>query len=350
MLFAIDKECRELRPKEFLDFAEHGKLEQDLEDLIAKHLLGELFERMPLLTFFEQRPMQAEADIYAVNEAGDVVIFELKRSTASQDALDQLFRYTQCASQWGYDDINRKFQNYQKKEPNGLTLVQAHRDVFNLDEPLDEHQFNQRQIMWVIGSAADESLIRGVDYWKSQGLSIDFLPYRLYEIAGQFYFEFFAKPYDTHVNPGSVKGVLFDTCATYYDDSLRWMVEKKRVSAYGDRKEAVYSLAHGDYVFYSHVGHGLVSAARVVGRSVKSDPGSPSGEDELYWDVKPLTRPPTDLNSPEAMSFAQVRKVTGRNFFWARTQKTPYLNREEAEHLLSELRNLLGEAGAETGK
>lgn len=348
MLFRIDRECRELEPWEFLDFAEHGKLEQDLEDLIAEHLLrGDLFERTPLLPFFEQRPMKAEADIYAVNEAGDVVIFELKRSTASQDALDQLFRYTQSASQWGYDEINRRFQGYRRSESPGATLVEAHKNVFNLDVPLQEYQFNQRQVMWVIGSAADESLIRGVDYWKSQGLSVDFLPYRLYEIEGQFYFEFFAKPYDSHTNPGSVKGVLFDTCATYYDDSLRWMVEKSRISAYGDRKEAVNSLSHSDYVFYSHVGHGLVGAAKVIGRSVQRDPRSPSEEDELYWDVNFLTRPPTDFDSPEAMSFSQVRKVTGRSFYWARTDKRPYLNPEETEQLLSQLKDLLGEASPE---
>ena len=341
MLFRIDRECRELEPWEFLDFAEHGKLEQDLEDLIAEHLLrGDLFERTPLLPFFEQRPMKAEADIYAVNEAGDVVIFELKRSTASQDALDQLFRYTQSASQWGYDEINRRFQGYRRSESPGATLVEAHKNVFNLDVPLQEYQFNQRQVMWVIGSAADESLIRGVDYWKSQGLSVDFLPYRLYEIEGQFYFEFFAKPYDAHTNPGKVKGVLFDTCRRYVPDGLATMVAKQRVSAYGTRKSAVKSLRKGDYVFLCHAGPGVVAAARVSGPGVKSD----QDDWEWYWDVDFLTVPPEDPQLPPAMSFGEVTEVTGKTFFWARTQKTPYLDRDTALQLVEALKNRLGSA------
>lgn len=50
----------------------------------------------------------------------------------------------------------------------------------------------------------DDSLINAVDYWKHQGISIEFLPYRIYELDGKNYFEFFALPYDKHKNPSSV--------------------------------------------------------------------------------------------------------------------------------------------------
>lgn len=46
----------------------------------------------------------------------------------------------------------------------------------------------------------------GVDYWRRQGLSVEFLPYRVYEFAGEHYFEFFALPYDNHRNPAQAKG------------------------------------------------------------------------------------------------------------------------------------------------
>jgi hypothetical protein len=69
--------------------------------------------------------------------------------------------------------------------------------------------------LWVVGSAAADQLIRGVSYWKSKGLSIDFFPYRIYQLDGRSYFEFFAKPYDRHVNPASLKGVLFNTNRRY---------------------------------------------------------------------------------------------------------------------------------------
>ena len=41
------------------------------------------------------------------------------------------------------------------------------------------------------------------------------------------------------------------------------------------------------------------------------------------------------------MSFQQVRQVTGKGFYWARTQKVPFLTREEAEHLLGEVKKVL---------
>jgi hypothetical protein len=193
--------------------------------------------------------------------------------------------------------------------------------------------------MLVVGSAADEGLIRAVDFWKRKGLPIDFCPYRIFEIAGQPYFEFFAKPYDTHTNPGEVKGVLFDTNRSYREDALQWMVEKCRIAAYGDRKDAVRSLGKGDIVFYSHRRAGLVAAAKVVGNRVKS--GDAEGG-ELYWDVEFLTPTPANFQSPPAVPFQRVKEVTGKNFFWARILKVPYLTAGEADHLLAELLACLG--------
>ena len=44
---------------------------------------------------------------------------------------------------------------------------------------------------------------------------------------------------------------------------------------------------------------------------------------------------------PKAMSFAEVTAVTGKSFFWARTIKVPYLNRDEAQNLLRALNEKL---------
>ena len=101
------------------------------------------------------------------------------------------------------------------------------------------------------------------------------------------------------------------------------------------------TLSKGDFVFYSHRRVGLVAAAEVVGQHVKKD-----GDHELYWDVKFLTTAPEDILRPPAMSFQEVKKVTGKSFFWARIQKYPYLAKDEAEHLLEALRKILGQTKA----
>ncbi|MBA2116699.1 hypothetical protein HOV93_38910 [Planctomycetes bacterium FF15] len=268
------------------------------------------------------------------------MLFELKRSTAGGDALDQLLRYTQTAGQWTYSKLNDMFQKYEKNELRGTDLAEAHQESLGLPQRLREEDFNRNQRMFVVGSAADQKLIAGVDYWKRQGLAIDFIPYRIFRIGGQMYFEFFSKPYDVHSNPNDTKGIIFDTCRRYYPKALEWMMQKKRISAFGDKKEAVRSFNRGDMVFFSHRWEGIVAAARITGRQVMFDTVPDTGEDEMYWDVRFETPLLTQFDSfPSKLTFADVKKIVGKNFFWARTQKTPFLTREEAELLLVELQS-----------
>jgi hypothetical protein len=328
-----------LEPLPYVDFGTNRKFEKDLENLIARHLLGVLFEEAQLLPIFQERQWQPESDIYALDEVGDLVVFELKLEVAPEYALQQLFRYTQVAGQWTYAELSRKFQSY--CQTLGLPerdLKEAHREAFALREALNEDQFNRVQHMRVVGSAADQGLVRAVDFWRRKGLSIDFLPYRVFELGAERYFEFFAKPYDVHVNPADIKGVIFDTNRSYDEDperaeSLKGMIEKRRVSAFGNSKDAVRCFRPRDYVFYSHRWVGIVAAAQVLG-PIKSE-----GADELYFDVKFLTPVPDryDDASMKKLTFQRVKEVTGKSFYWARTNKVPYLSRVEAEGLLEAL-------------
>lgn len=226
-----------LEPLPFLDASDLQRTEKDLENLLATHLLDVLFEGAPLLPIFQERQLQSEADVYAINREGDLVIFELKRGLAGEDAVLQAIGYTQRAGRWVYSEINRRYQVYLQN--GGLShaeLRDAHKDAFQLDTPLEPTNFNRRQHLYVVGNAANEALIDAIVYWKSQGLSVEFLPYRIYDVNGCRYFEFFSFPYDRHRNPSAVKGVLFDTNRAYREDSVWEMMEKSRVAAYGDIK------------------------------------------------------------------------------------------------------------------
>lgn len=212
----------------------------------------------------------------------------------------------------------------------------AHKDAFNLEHSLDAKELNKKQHLIIIGSAADDSLINAVDYWKHQGISIEFLPYRIYELNGNKYFEFFALPYDKHKNPSDVKGVLFDTNRSWDEESIWYMMENQRVAAFGDAKRFVEYVYPGDIVFFSHKWTGLIAAGRVKNCSIKS----PDGE-TLYRDVEFITPVPRRGQTIEAMPFGKVSEITGKSFFWARTIKVPYLSRDEAEHLAKELKAYL---------
>ncbi len=332
MLFRLSRDFATLEPLPFRDVSAYQQREKDLENLIATNLFETLFEGMPLLPFFQERNYQAESDIYALDRSGDVVLFELKVGTAGTGALDQLFRYTQAAGQWLYSDIDRKFRGYSGDERPGVSVAEAHQEAFDLrgEERLAPNEFNRAQHMWIVGQAANEGLISAVEFWRDKGLSIDFLPYRIYELHDELVFEFFSKPYDFHRNPALVKGVIFDTCRRFVPDGLQHMCENSRVSAWGDQKHVVHRLGKGDLVFYSHRGTGLVAAGRVAGK-VRAD-----GDGELFVDVEFLTPPLTNFEVfPNAMPFSKVKEVMGKDFYWARTIKSPYLSRDEAEKLLA---------------
>lgn len=316
-------------PVEYKDFADFGLREKDLENLVASNLLETLFEGSRLMPIYQEVQRQAVADIYALNADGDLVIFELKRSTASYDAVQQVLRYAQDAAHWSYKKLEAKFRSYADVD---ISLTQAHKEAFDLEEALETRQINNRQHLYVIGSAADSRLIRSVDYWKKQGLKIDFIPYRLYQIAGEVYFEIFAPPYDTHQNPADLKGVLFDTNRKDSDECLWEMMDGSYVAAYGDAKRFINRLLPGDYVFYSHKYKGIVAAGRVKRGDIKSP-----NQYTLCREVELLTRRPERGKPLPAMPFRKVSEVLEKNFYWASTVKTPYLTRAESELLLAEL-------------
>ena len=318
-------------PVAFKDFSSFGSLEKDLEELIAESILDVLFEDGGLMPIFQER--QYQAAIYALNKKGELIIFELKTGTAGEGAVNQSLRYAQDARQWTLSTLQQKFNQYSNSSSD---LPLAHKEAFKLEQSLDAKELNKKQHLIIIGSAADDNLINAVDYWKHQGISIKFLPYRIYEINDEKYFEFFTLPYDRHINPGHEKGVLFDTNRSWDEDAIWYMMENNRVAAFGGAKRFVEYVYPGDIVFFSHRWTGLVAAGRVKKGSVKSPDDATS-----YRDVEFITPVPKKGQTIKAMPFGMVSEITGMSFFWARTIKVPYLSKDEAENLAKELKTYL---------
>ncbi|MBA7514985.1 hypothetical protein ES705_07957 [subsurface metagenome] len=320
-----------LEPVPFFDFSQLGKIEKDLENLIADNLLNILFEDNALMPIYQERSFQGVADIYALTEKGDLVIFELKRGVVGDEAMVQILRYTQTAGQWGYDRIN----NYFKKDNPNKELAETHREDFQLDRTLTPAEFNRNQHLYVVGSAANETLAKSLTYWKLKGLSVEFIPYRIYKIGDQLYFEFFSKPHDIHINPNQIKGVILDTNRTYNEECVWDMLKKKRAAAYGDVTYVADYIKKRDFVFLSHRNYGIIAAGQAVSNSKEED------KEERYVDVKWLTKVPTKGEEiKNYMPFSVVTELLGHGFFWARTLKTPYLSKDESELLFNELKRI----------
>ena len=206
----------------FEDFGSIGRKEKELESIFAQNLEMIYGEYGILFPIFQERQGQGQPDLCALDKEGNLIIFEFKRSDVPEGTTNQIMRYTEIYGQKSYDDLNFIYKNYISKKDGqvNMELVDAHREAFALEEPLKLEYFNHKQKMIIIGSSMDHKLAKTVDYWKSKGISIDFIPYRLFEIQGEYYLEYFAKPYDYVLNVGNVRGILFDTNLTYDTDAI----------------------------------------------------------------------------------------------------------------------------------
>jgi hypothetical protein len=343
MLYKLGKTNGVFDSIEKLPF-ENLPLEKHLEDLMAKNLAGKLFEDNEMMPLFQERPYEGVADIYALNEQGDLIIHELKRGDAGGGAVYQVLSYCETAAHWDFQQLQKKatLEAYGIDPTKGLQA--AHQSYFELQHPLDEAHFNRRQQLVIVGSAGSDDLIRNVEYWKSRGISVDFIPYRVYAIGDgekkEYYFEFFSRPYDRHYNPAYAKGVIFDTNRAYNEDSIWYMCEHQRVAAFGDRKDAARCLQQGDTVFLCHKWTGIIAAGQVKGR-IKEDPSNE--DDALFWELDWLTAfPKKDGGVIKAMPAAEIKKLLNRNFYWARIDKRPFLSTAESKQLLDAVIGYVG--------
>ena len=330
MLFKYKND--ELEPLSFYDYADLNGKEKDLENLLANNIENLFIEDEQLMPIFQERQWQEEPDLCALDKDGNLIIFELKRGTVQGDTTIQIMRYAQTYGQMKYHDLEQIFQKYKNTSQ---SLIEAHAETFGIeDELLTEESFNTHQKLVIVGSSSDTSLIAAVDYWKSKKLDIDFLPYRFYKINGEIYFDFFAKPYDYHINPRDKKGILFDTNVSYNEDAVWDMFANSKISAYGRASRYINSFNKGDYVLYYHKGRGVIGAGIIKNSKVGENPSN----EELYREVNLLTPALKDENDIRSISAAELRKLLGKNFYFASTIKSPYLSVKEAELVVEELK------------
>jgi hypothetical protein len=333
MLYSVSND--KIEPVKFYGYQDLQGKEKNLENLLAQ-CMEEIFEDEQIMTIFQERQYQAEPDICGLDKDGNLIIFELKRDFVNADTTIQVMRYAQIWGQYDYNDLNENYKKWHGKKKGAIKdLMTAHKEYFELEGPLLRDRFNITQRLILVGNSTDTYLADAVKYWKTQGLDIDFIPYRFYEINNEIYFEFFSKPYDIHQNPAEKKAVMFDTCKTYIPDAIWDMFKGKKISAYGDKKHWVGVLKKSDVVFYYHKGYGVVAAGKII----TSKPAYIKENDEQYHSVDFLT--PTPFSEKELISISapEIKQILGRNFFWARTAKRPYLTEEESQKLIEALNN-----------
>lgn len=333
------KDVQSLEPTPFTSFSELVLKEINLENIVSENLFEVLNCKLLLMSFFHDQLGQKIVGIYALDENGDLTIFEVKRNTVSDNPVLQLLATVQEASRWDYSKLDEFYRKHcQTNKEEDQSLKDAHQEFFKVE--LSSDNFNQKQHLIVIGNAADKKLINFVQYLNKQGLPISFASYRVYEIKEEMYFEFLYPSIDQHANLPTIKGVIIDTNEKYKEDrkpDLWYMVKNSRIAAFGDDKKHIDSKFNiNDIVFYYHDGYGIV-AAGIVKSDRKIDIDM---QDTWYRDVVFLTKPPIKSNELLFMPSNMVGKVIRRKkpIVWQGTVKSLPLSIDEAEILVDELK------------
>lgn len=271
MLYYLDSSNKKkLQTVKQISLHDVGWDEENLEDLLASNIEN-LVRADQLLVIAQERKMQAEADIMAVDEKGTLYLFELKRWRSNEDNLLQVLRYGQRFGRYEYGRLNNFFHSYQHRRAKSvvapLDLRDAHAQYFDLEPErrLSESDFNQQQRFIVVTNGLDVDTWEAIEYWKKYKLPVDAIVYRVYrnEDTGQVMVDF--DPYGPEMmapDPAGEGLFVVNTNKTHDSGAYRDMLDNNKAAGYYSRKHGIASIAKGSQVCLYHVGVGVVAIGK----------------------------------------------------------------------------------------
>lgn len=285
MLYYLDpSDKKRLTPVRETALADIGWKEEDLEHLLASHI-EELVRADQLFVISQQRRMQEEADIMALDSSGQLFLFELKRWKGAEDNLLQVLRYGQRFGQYEYERLDNYFQSYRRRQGHDtseLPLAAAHATRFDLKPELEKSRFNSSQRFIVVTNGMDTATWDSIEYWRAKGLPVEALVYRIYwdQQSKRAMIDF--DPYGpTPASPNVADEGLFvvNTNRTYDPNAFRDMLDNDKASAYEVRKHRVARIPKGADVCLYHTGVGVIAIGKAKsGYLTKAYYNDPDGE------------------------------------------------------------------------
>lgn len=266
MLFKINKDENkdELVRIKRVNLSSMGWVEKDLEELISNNITT-LIPENQLMILAQERKRQEEADIFAIDEDGTLYIFELKRWQSNKENILQVLRYGQIFGQYSYEKLEKMFQQYSKDKE--INLADKHYEYFKdtLLQKLSNNSFNKKQRFIVITDGTDIETMNAIKYWKEKGLSIDILPYRIYNIENQYIFEFNQyNPNDDVVFEEENGFFIVNTNITWSKNNYKEMLNEGKAAGYYDRKSGIKNIRKGNIVFLYHTGVGIIAYGKAT--------------------------------------------------------------------------------------
>lgn len=157
--------------------------EKDLEDYLRENLVNLI--GADLMMIGQSRPYQPETDLLALDQNGELWLFELKKVTASSDTLLQVMRYSQNAASFTIDDLDDLYSGYKYKKGKGDGLVVDFCENFGFDSPTAAQHWGDKigriHHLVVVAEGTDDDAVQSVAHWQKSGLDIQLWPYRVHD-------------------------------------------------------------------------------------------------------------------------------------------------------------------------
>ncbi len=327
MLFRLDPKNETIDIVKRVYLRDFGWNEQKLQKLLFENLERVIREE-ELLVIMQSKKWQEEPDLMAVDENGDLYIFELKAWESHSSNVLQVLKYGQIFGQYNYEQLNNLFSNFSKEH-----LIEAHKKRFP-DKKINEGDFNKKQHYIVLTNGIDVRTREAIIYWRNQGLDIKGWIYRIYKTkAGDLYLEF--NTYKTIDDPfEDIEEGYFIINTNYSNDPLchEDMLENKKAAAYYyPWKNHIKKLQKGDHVFLYKSGTGIVARGIVKSDLKKSHyPGKPEDKDEEYYvELKSFSK----IKKP--LTAAEIKTITGVDYRFMMTCFS--VDRESGNKIWNEL-------------
>ena len=326
MLYKLNEtEKREYSKVKRITLAAIKWKEKDLQDLISAHINDFIYAN-DLMTIFNERPMQEEPDILALDKNGDLYILELKRWSSSKENLLQVLRYGQLFGNSSYDELNELYQKYSSSEE---SLINAHSKYFNAQ--LKECEFNKRQHFLIVTNGLDQATVEAIQYWKNNGIDIDAIIYWVFDIGGEHYIEFnMYSPIEGYLEYECNCYVLNTNYSNNPENTQEMLREEKAAAYWPGWREKIDRLQKGDLVFLYQSGVGIIAYGYADGnRQMKDADGHK--DYEYYMHLNKFVK----LKEP--MSASTMKKATGMGFSFRTTMFG--ISEECKECLLKEIKS-----------
>lgn len=311
MLFYLDNNKQLLKKVKRTTLENLNWTEKDLETLIANNISSVLSEEN-LMTIFQERYGNEEPDIMALDRRGDLYILELKRWQSNKENLLQVLRYGQIFGKSNYNQLENLYFKHVKDT--SVSLLEAHRRKFDLNsnELLNENDFNKKQTFLIVTNGTDVDTREAINYWKSTGLSMEAIIYRVYKTSSGekiIEFEAYTPEYDD-IEFDDECCVLNTNYNNHTEDDADMLAEGKAAAYYAPWKYKINKIKKGNKVFLYRSGTGIVAmgigSGLIEKRNYHNDPSE--ADEEYFTKLNSFTL----LKSP--LSASDIKNVTGNNY------------------------------------